>query len=111
MLLLSALGLFATGCGSSGTPEGTIQGFALGVCGPSGPNYPVGPATVVVLKDRQPVKTVPVTLGYWYHFEVASGSYEVQFGHVRSPMVPGPGRHVIVRPGKAARADLSPQCP
>lgn len=112
ILLFGGLGFIASSCGSAGGPPGgTIEGFALGICGPAGPNYPIGPATIAVLKGHQTIKTVPVTLGYWYHFEISPGNYEVQFAHVKSPMIPGPGRAVEVRSGKTARADLSPQCP
>jgi hypothetical protein len=110
-VLLSAVALLASGCGSAGAPDGTIEGLAIGACGPAGPNFS-GAATVAIIENGQTVKTTsPLVLGSPYRVQVPPGSYLVKFGHVKSPMIPGPAVHVSVKSGKTVRADLGPLCP
>jgi hypothetical protein len=108
--LLAAMALCASGCGSAGAPQGTIEGLAFGTCGPAGPNFS-GAATVAIVENGQTIKASSVVLGSPYRVEVPPGSYVVQFGHVKSPMTPGPAIHVAVKSGKTTRADVGPMCP
>ena len=109
-VLLGALALLASGCGSASAPQGTIVGLAVGTCGPGSPIFS-GTATVAVTDNGQTVETGPVVLGSPYRIEAPPGSYQVKFGHVSSPMIPGPAVDVVVKSGKTDRADLVPLCP
>ena len=110
MVLLAAIALFASGCGSAGARQGVIEGLAIGTCGPGSPIFS-GAATVAIIENGQTVKTSPVVLGGPYRIDAPPGSYQVIFGHVKSPMISGPAVHVAVKSGKTTRADLVPLCP
>lgn len=111
---LAFAGLSLASCGgSTPTPTGTIDGVALGTCGPSlSENFAyVGRASADVLQSGQLVKVVPVGLGEGFRFAIKLGSYLIKYRPDSNyPQLAGPAVHVVVVSGKATRATISPQC-
>jgi hypothetical protein len=104
---------FASCGGSTPIPTGTIDGVALGTCGPS-PSEKfayVGRATADVLQDGRLVKTVPVGLGEGFRVPLKPGAYLIKYqADPKYPQLAGPSVHVVVVSGRATRATISPRC-